>query len=128
MKSKGYIQAKSIKLNDELNIIVFTKNVSSYFSKVVKISVKVERGFIAPLTESGTLIINGIHVSCYAFSSHSLAHFVMKPIAYWYSLKKYLGYEEVESKLEEKRVSGSLHPFARFLMFLGLKKLEFLFI
>ena len=95
---------------------------------MIKIGVKVERGFIAPLTESGTLIINGMHVSCYAFPSHSLVHFVMKPIAFWYKMKNYFGYEEAKSKLEAKLISDTpIHPYARFLIFLGLKKLEFLF-
>jgi hypothetical protein len=63
-KKKGYIKARYIELNDELNIIN-TNDGRSLFSRVTRIGVKIETGFTAPLTGSTTIIVNGIHASCF---------------------------------------------------------------
>ena len=63
-KRKGYIKSKFIELNDELNIVMTNSRYSS-FSKVTQITVKFENGYTAPLTESTTIIVNGIHSSCF---------------------------------------------------------------
>ena len=63
-RRKGYIKSKFIDLYDELNIVVINSGYSS-FSKVTKITIKYETGFTAPLTESTTIIVNGIHSSCF---------------------------------------------------------------
>ncbi|KAL3315327.1 hypothetical protein Ciccas_006044 [Cichlidogyrus casuarinus] len=40
------------------------------------------RGSFAPLTEDGTLLVNGIHFSCYAHFKHPrLAHLLLRPLA-----------------------------------------------
>ena len=96
-KTKGYVHARSIELNDELNILL-KSNQSSFFSKVTRINLIIENGLTAPLTESGTIIVNGIHASCYAVcDSHSHAHIAMKPLVYWYKLRQFFSTFELNS-------------------------------
>jgi hypothetical protein len=92
-------------------------NNGSLFSKVYKISVHIENGFIAPLTESGTIIVNGIHASCYTINSHYLAHLTMKPLIYWHKFNKMIGFNDVESN----EIHNSRHLYLSFLKFTGLK-------
>lgn len=51
------------------------------FLNVTNIETVLEVGYACPLTESGTLLINGCHVSCYSDCiSHELADVVSWPI------------------------------------------------
>ena len=113
-RQKGYIKAKYIEINDELNIIS-TENSTSSFSRVKSVEMKVEEGFTAPLTESGTLIVNGIHASCYTINSHTIAHIAMKPLVYWFKLKTFFGQVYSETAQDGK------HSYLRFLKHSGLK-------
>jgi hypothetical protein len=52
---------------------------------VVAVERRVERGFVAPLTESGQLVVEGVLASCYADvtgHSHDEAHTAMKPLVW----------------------------------------------
>ena len=54
---------------------------------VANVSDVVKQGYIAPLTEEGTLIVNNVAASCYAIiDSHYTAHTVLAPMRWWYSL------------------------------------------
>ena len=117
-RTAGYIKAEYVKLNDELQVIV-SNNGSFLFSKVISINEKIENGFIAPLTENGNLIVNGVHASCYTLNSHSFAHFMLKPLVYWYKLRKFFHYEQIESK--EILKESFLHRYIGFLKYSGLK-------
>ncbi|CAF4946530.1 unnamed protein product, partial [Rotaria socialis] len=47
----------------------------------------VKQGYVAPLTVEGTLIVNNVAASCYAtIDSHYIAHTVLAPMRWWYSL------------------------------------------
>lgn len=47
--------------------------------KIRKISVETKRGIFSPITSSGTIIVNGIHASCYStVENHLLQHSVHK--------------------------------------------------
>lgn len=120
-KKKGYLKAEYIKLNDELQVLM-TNNRSLDFSKVILIKEKVEYGFIAPLVESGNLMVDGIHASCYAgINSHLLADLALKPLIYWHKINKFLNFEQIE--LENLQKTSYRHPYVDIFYYLKLKKL-----
>ena len=43
-------------------------------------------GAYVPLTEHGTIIVDGVLASCYASFNHQLAHFFLAPLRWWPSL------------------------------------------
>jgi len=69
-----FIFAKELKRGD-------TIVAESGFEVVSEISEVFEKGAYAPLTESGTVLVDSILASCYANTNwHEAAHFVFKPI------------------------------------------------
>lgn len=86
---KGYVKASDIQKGDELRMY---SNIEKEFRifKVNRIDYEVKEGYIAPLTNHGTILVNGIHTSCYAeINSHSIADFAMLPIKFWYRLSQF---------------------------------------
>ncbi|KAI3388705.1 hypothetical protein SNEBB_011047 [Seison nebaliae] len=86
-RNDGYVYAHRLKVDDE--ILVKNKNELNW-EKVKNVSVALDiligikptiSGWIAPLTKSGTLIVDNVIVSCYAhLNSHSFAHWAMSPM------------------------------------------------
>ncbi|CAF4382997.1 unnamed protein product, partial [Rotaria socialis] len=55
--------------------------------EVIKVKLTKQQGFYAPLTKSGTIVVNGVLASNYAtVSNHALAHRVMGIYRWWISL------------------------------------------
>ena len=81
----GYVMAKNIRIG--MTIYVMNDNnmlITETISNVIDV---VKQGYIAPLTEEGTLIVNKVAASCYAtIDSHHIAHAVLAPMRWWYSL------------------------------------------
>jgi len=82
---------------------IATQNASARSDKVVNV-VRMERlkGVYAPLTSTGTLVVNGVVASCYAsFASHQVAHMVMAPLrlAYYWNV----AHERTETSHEKRR-------------------------
>lgn len=85
---KGYVKAASISIGDRLRIYSDQDREFKEF-KVAKIDFDFKSGFTAPLTQSGTILVNNIDSSCYAeVSSHFLADLSMTPVKIWYRLSK----------------------------------------
>ncbi|CAF1176715.1 unnamed protein product [Adineta steineri] len=64
-------------------------------------------GYIAPLTQEGTLIVNNIVASCYAtINNHYLAHAALAPMRWWYNL---FGKENISNK------NNGIHWFPKML-------------
>jgi intein/homing endonuclease len=81
----GYVMAKNI--HEGMNIYVMNENGVLISETISNVSDVVKQGYVAPLTEEGTLIINNIAASCYAtINSHSTAHAVLAPMRWWYRL------------------------------------------
>lgn len=84
------------------------------FKKIIAVKSVFKRGYFAPLSFSGTLIVNGFFVSCYAdIESHDLAHKGMFPLRLYLWTKRKIIHEE-----EPKE---GYHPYAKFLI--GVKDL-----
>lgn len=55
-------------------------------SRIVRVRVRESRGVFAPLTQRGTLVVDGVVASCYAVvDQHSLAHWAFSPLRLIYS-------------------------------------------
>ena len=71
-----------------------------------------EKGVYAPLTESGTVLVDEILASCYAnIEQHYLAHWVFKPYVYF---KRFLDMIVLNFRAHES--DKGLNGYARFLM------------
>jgi len=81
----GYVMAKNIRVG--MNIYIMNNNgvlTTETISNVIDV---VKQGYIAPLTQEGTLIVNNVAASCYAtINSHHVAHAVLAPMRWWYNL------------------------------------------
>ena len=84
--SQEYIMAKNIQSG--MNIFVMNEEGKQLISEqVANMSDVMKQGYMAPLTNEGTLIVNNIAASCYAtINSHDVAHAVLSPMRWWYNL------------------------------------------
>lgn len=83
--SHDYVMAKS--LQSGMNIYVMNEQGILISEKVANVSDVVKQGYMAPLTNEGTVIVNSIAASCYAtINSHDVAHIVLSPMRWWYNL------------------------------------------
>lgn len=64
--------------------------------KVITITTELHKGFYAPLTYEGTIVVNSITASCYAMvESHTAAHASFMPLRAMYALSEWFGRPEV---------------------------------
>ena len=108
--NKGYVNAARIKIKDKLRI--YSNEINNLIDFTVeKISFDLKKGFIAPLTFQGNLLVNNIHASCYAeINSHSIADWAMMPIKLWYKISKnFKGISEETSSVEISQFSHFMY-------------------
>lgn len=75
-----YVFADKIQEGDHL-LVSFNNNLEP--RKVIKISVTLSRGVYAPLTSTGTLLVDSIAASCYAVvDSQKIAHWSFMPLRF----------------------------------------------
>jgi len=80
---------------------------ASGFSEIESIERAVSKGVFAPITHSGTLLVDGALASCYAHCpSHSVAHAVMAPWRWWSMLWSSLSDVKTSSQPE-----GGVHSY-----------------
>jgi hypothetical protein len=91
---------------------------SGSFVKKKVAAVTVERGnagLFAPLTMSGTMLVDDVLVSCYAhFEMYNVAHWAMAPLRAVYTLTKLIGWK-LESMWSTTDDCHGVHPYAGFL-------------
>jgi len=70
---------------------------------VVRLSESLEQGVYSPLTEQGTVVVNGVVASCYAnYRSHEVAHMVHPyVVAAAEFLNSFLGYKDTTEMAEK---------------------------
>lgn len=93
---------------------VLTAQDEAAFSAVTFVEERRGSGLYAPLTRSGSIVVNGVLASCYAaLDSHRLAHWVLAPLRFFYSL---MGPSEAQS--------DGLHWYPQLLQKLGRTLLD----
>ena len=69
-----------------MNIVIMNNEGILVSETVVDVIDIVKQGYIAPLTQEGTIIVNNIAASCYAtINNHRIAHVALAPMRWWYS-------------------------------------------
>ncbi len=103
--------AKDLNREDIIITYDFEKQ-SQIDEKIKSILIEPVEGYAAPLTMSGTMIVDGVLTSCYAIiDSQFIAHTVMAPIRWWYSMHGLIDQAAPESLLNtiqiEKQMNGT---------------------
>jgi hypothetical protein len=105
------VPAGSIQIGDSL-VHVEEDKMSVTSPRVSQLGTVTLTGIYAPLTKSGTLIVNGFLVSCYAdVESHAKAHASLAPLRLWYRSIMTKAVVPKETKCER-----GIHGYAKFLM------------
>ena len=104
------VTAKQVKVGHYV-YLVGKGTSSSVLGRVTKINTNVERlGFYGPMTLSGTMVVDGVHVSSYILSGHNLINFLCAPLR-WYA--------QNIGPIPELYTSEGLHYYTKFLMWLS---------
>lgn len=89
LNSSEIVYAETLSTGNKL--IVHSRNGDKFQDKVIKVTKVFRTGVYAPLTTTGTVIVNDIVVSCYAVvNSHYLAHYVLMPFRFTIYVKNYV--------------------------------------
>ena len=118
----GAVYASDIKVGD---ILKTSPGGQSY---VAEITMKSHMGIYAPLTRHGTMMVDGVLVSCYAhWHSHTMAHFSMAPLRMWTDIKSLLmsfGMSSINQVSPRHELDG-IHWYAESLMSIARKFVPF---
>jgi hypothetical protein len=106
------VPADKVRIGDSLVHVTRNRGISE--ARVMEIGCVRLTGVYAPLTESGTLIVDGFLVSCYAdVKSHRKAHAITAPLRLWYRQKRKALKQRPESR---SRDNNGIHGYANFLI------------
>lgn len=93
---------------------------------ITKITVATRRGIYAPLTKHGTIVVDGILASCYAYIDNIyVAHAVFAPMRVYHDISQYFTmFTSLESHNAVERrnstnVSKGMHWYSRYLYTIG---------
>ena len=101
--------ARSVQIKDMLNVSI---NGTLVAAEVTRISVTTQKGAIAPLTNEGNIIVDGVLASCYAaLDDQTFVDSLFMPAK---TLYKY-----TPSLLNGKETQQGVHWYARLLLFLN---------
>lgn len=122
----GFIKANKVKIGDTVQVYC-TKSNKLIDKEITKIENEFKRGYVAPMTQSGTILVNQIYSSCYAeINNHYVAHVVMKPLSIWYSLRKFISSFFIKNSNSYENWTG-LNEYAHMLHYISLKAFPMLF-
>lgn len=80
-------------------VLIGTPGGQTETSRIISVSLTESVGVFAPLTEAGTLFVDGVLVSSYALlEDHDLAHWAFGPLRLLHSLNHFFGGEDVKGK------------------------------
>lgn len=93
--------ADTLKPNDFL-LTVPSPDVGTQSSDVTNVTSVVRRGLYAPVTQHGTIVVDGVVTSCYALiDSHVIAHAVFAPIRWYWTLTSLLSADQSAASVEK---------------------------
>lgn len=113
--------AKDVKTGDVVVTYDF-ENDAQVKEKVVSVNIEECHGFMAPITQAGTFLANGVLLSCYAeVNNQSWAHASMEPIRWWNSVENQLKSvlpERISNMVTIKKQPSGIHwyPTGLYLM------------
>ena len=113
--------AESVK---EGHYLILGEKDSLFLSKVTQITVDTRKGIYAPLTKHGTIVVNDVIASCYAYiNSVPVAHFVFAPMRAYHDISQYvpsLRWTVTETAItNNSNTQTGMHWYARFLYTIG---------
>ena len=104
-----YKFARDLRREDLIVTFDFDKQVKTE-EKIKSILIEPVEGYSAPLTMSGTLLVDGILASCYAtIGSHTIAHSVMAPARWWYAMHGLIDQTAPESFASHLQISKQMN-------------------
>ena len=102
----SYKFAKRLFIDEEIVTYDFENKIKMN-DKIQSIMIEPIEGYVAPLTMSGTLLVNGMLASCYAVvDSHSIAHTAMAPVRWWYMINQQFSHF-VDGKTDSMHSNGT---------------------
>jgi Hint module. len=90
-----YTYAERVRVNDS---IIVHKNGKAYVERVTRLENVIQTGVYAPLTTSGTIVVNNVFASCYAvIDNQFLAHLSFIPVRLYHSLVNLFSSNHIEN-------------------------------
>jgi len=103
------MMARNVEIGDYLLYVNAEKEIQNV--RVTGIDRKMCQGAFAPLTKSGTFIVDGFLVSSYAHvHSHAKAHASMAPLRLWYKLNSKIG---KPLSIRNSGAENGIHSYAK---------------
>lgn len=94
------IFAEKIKPGDLVKVLSPTNSSELITAKVTKVSLQRKRGAFAPLTEEGTILVNGVLASCYALTENqNTAHMSFLPWRKAFDFTKHFSSTKIQTGL-----------------------------
>ena len=106
--NNGAAQSKAAKHLRSGDLLLTDKSSSSLVQSVHQTTMQ---GYYAPLTSSGTIIVDNISVSCYSQDHHHLS------LPHWVAQVAMVPIRTIPAWMSYVPDEGNIHPYARFLQF-----------
>ncbi|CAF4077252.1 unnamed protein product, partial [Rotaria sp. Silwood1] len=102
-----YIPAERVKAGHHSLYVLSDDGVLSQ-SLVIRVSIQIKIGYFAPLTTSGTLLVNNVVASCFSHvHNHEMAQLSMTPVRWYYKITRYFGLtKHLDSKNQSPNQNG----------------------